>query len=467
MPDQLCTTLCTTLWNFVATSHRQLYFFQRFCYAWINTILNMSSNNFNEIKVFDDEVDNMDIIKTIINMENQENGFYIVDIGDVIKKHREWITKIPRVVPHYAIKCNPDPTVIKVLAALNAGFDCASEQEIKQVMQYGVQASRIIFAHPCKCPSHIKYAKKMDISQMTVDSELELLKIKDLYPEAKIVIRIQCNAENSAINLGLKFGCESEEETVRLIRLTIDLGLTLYGFSFHVGSPCGELNAFSRGIRMCKQLITIAKTMGCKDVQLIDIGGGFHGEKGTEIDKLANLINDAIQDLDSSIRIISEPGQYYVTSAFTLVTYLHSKKLSRKNGKITRMYYVNVGVYNTFIEELLGLKTRIPKILFEPASNKKFLSTLWGPTCDSYDVIVQDILLPELHLGDWLIWEDMGSYSLSLSTMFNGFPIPTVIPIIRKNQWNNLTTEIKLMQKSMEFIECSKSMKRQDYIEKY
>lgn len=64
---------------------------------------NMSTNNFNEIKVFDDTVDNMDIIKTIIDTENQENGFYIVDIGDIINKHREWITKIPRVVPHYGM----------------------------------------------------------------------------------------------------------------------------------------------------------------------------------------------------------------------------------------------------------------------------------------------------------------------------------------------------------------------------
>lgn len=63
------------------------------------------------------------------------------------------------------------------------------------------------------------------------------------------------------------------------------------------------------------------------------------------------------------------------------------------------------------------------------------MSTLWGPTCDSYDVILKDVLLPELTIGDWLVWEDMGAYTLSLSTMFNGFPIPVVVPIIRKSQW--------------------------------
>lgn len=76
-------------------------------------------------------------------------------------------------------------------------------------------------------------------------------------------------------------------------------------------------------------------------------------------------MNDAIQDLDPSIHVISEPGQYYVTSAFTLASYLHSKKVVRRGGKIMRMYYVNCGVYNSFIEEMLGLKARHPQFVFE------------------------------------------------------------------------------------------------------
>lgn len=71
----------------------------------------------------------------------------------------------------------------------------------------------------------------------------------------------------------------------------------------------------------------------------------------------------------------------------------------------------------------------------QPANDEKFLSTLWGPTCDSYDVIVKDVLMPELHIGDWLVWEDIGSYTLCLCTTFNGFPIPKVIPFIRRSQW--------------------------------
>ncbi|KAL6259626.1 hypothetical protein P5V15_009542 [Pogonomyrmex californicus] len=400
----------------------------------------MAQFTFDEIKVFDDSLDNMDIIRTLT--EYREAAFYVADIGTLIKKHQEWITKLPRIIPHYAIKVNPDPTVVKVLVALNACFDCASMEEIKMVMQHGVPGDRIIFAHPAKYPSHIKYAKKMGVKQMTVDGEDELFKIKELFPEAKIVIRIRCDAKKAHVVLGLKFGSEPDEETVRLIQLTKDLGLNLYGFSFHVGSPCEELEAYARGIAVCKQLVAISKTIGCDNVQLIDIGGGFPGESGTDVDKFTSIINEAIQDIDPSIRIISEPGSYYVVSSFTLASYLHSKRIVSKNGEMIRMYYMNCGVYNSFIEELLGLRARVPQLLTKPESEEKFLSYIWGPTAASQDLIVKNVMLPELHIGDWLVWKDMGAYSVAISCTFNGFPIPTVIPIIKKSQWESFQKQI-------------------------
>ncbi|KAL6438466.1 hypothetical protein ACFW04_004515 [Cataglyphis niger] len=392
-------------------------------------------NSFNEIKIFADSMDDMDIIRTMTSTTiDHEKAFYIADIGNVIQKHQEWITKMPRVIPHFAIKCNPDPTVIKVLAALNAGFDCASKQEIEQVMRHGVHGDRIIFAHPAKYPSHIKYAKKMGVEQMTVDSESELFKIKDFFPEAKIVIRIRCDAKNTPVVLGLKFGSEPDEETMSLIQLAKHLGLNLYGFSFHVGSPCGEMKAYARGIELCKQLINTSKAIGHENVQMIDIGGGFPGESRTNVDMFATIINDAIQDLDPSIRVIGEPGSYYVTSSFTLAAFVHSKRVIPKNGETMRMYYVNCGVFSSFIDELLGIQARVPLLLSEPVNHEKFLSSIWGPTADSYDLIVKEVMLPELQIGDWLIWKDMGAYSIAVATTFNGFPIPIVIPIIRKSQ---------------------------------
>ncbi|XP_011631274.1 ornithine decarboxylase-like [Pogonomyrmex barbatus] len=107
-----------------------------------------------------------------------------------------------------------------------------------------------------------------------------------------------------------------------------------------------------------------------------------------------------------------------------------------------RMYYMNCGVYNAFIEELLELRARVPQLLTKPENEEKFLSYIWGPTAASQDLIVKNVMLPELHIGDWLVWKDMGAYSVAISCTFNGFPIPTVIPIIKKSQWESFQKQI-------------------------
>lgn len=398
----------------------------------------MSSININEIKIFEDQVKEHDILKQIIATRDQEDAFYILDLGDIIKKHRNWLEKMPRVVPHFAIKCNPDPMVIRILAAMNASFDCASKQEIEQVLQYGVTPDKIIFANPTKCPSHIKFAKSVGVDKMTVDNELELFKIKNLFPEAKVIIRFRCDSNSNLtqfINLGIKFGCDPGDEANKLIQCSKNLGLTLHGFSFHVGSPCNDFNAYAYGIEISKQLITFAKSIGCKDIKLVDIGGGFPGESEFRIDELSNVINEAIEKLDPGIQVISEPGRYYVESAFTLASYLHSKRTITDENGPRHMYFANCGVYSGFIEELLNLCSRHPISLFSPASDKEYPSTLWGPTLDSYDCIIKDTLLPEFQIGDWLVWSNMGAYTCSLAFKFNGFELPIVYPFIKKSQW--------------------------------
>nr|XP_031847575.1 ornithine decarboxylase 2-like isoform X1 [Nomia melanderi] len=413
----------------------------------------MSRLSAEDVKLFKDTQNDSDIIRTIIETENKEDPFYILDIADVVRKHQSWVEKMPRVIPYYAIKCNPNPVVIKTLASLNTGFDCASQDEIREVMAQGIPASRIIFANPTKLPSHIKFSRKVNVDRLTVDGENELYKTKELFPEAKIVIRIRCDADNSLVCLGTKFGCDPDEEAVRLIRLTKSLDLELHGFSFHVGSPCGEAEAYARGIAHCTRLIAVARTMGCDDVRLIDIGGGFPGESASRIDNFACVVNDAIKDIDPGITIISEPGQYFVSSAFSLVSYLHTKKLTSYKGKPVRMYYVDCGVYTSFIEELLNLKARVPTPLDKPPSDEKFSSSVWGPTCDSLDCILKSAMLPELEVGNWLIWRDMGAYSIAVSSGFNGFNLPTVYPFARKSEWDAIAAYMNSIQNSQEFID--------------
>lgn len=106
-------------------------------------------------------------------------------LGRLPEDAQHWIVQMPRVHPFYAVKCNDDTTILRLLAAMGANFDCASRGEIRKVLDLGVAVDKIIFANPCKPSSHIKYAAQENVSVMTFDSTIELQKVKQLYPDAK------------------------------------------------------------------------------------------------------------------------------------------------------------------------------------------------------------------------------------------------------------------------------------------
>ena len=108
------------------------------------------------------------------------------------------------------------------------------------------------------------------------------------------MIRIRCDAAITDAVLGEKFGCDPDTGAVSLIQATINLKLELYGFSFHVGSPCGDVLSICRGINLCNKLIGTAKVMGCEKVNIIDIGGGIPGERDVILDEVNFFLNNKV-----------------------------------------------------------------------------------------------------------------------------------------------------------------------------
>jgi hypothetical protein len=83
-------------------------------------------------------------------VQGHKDAFYVVDLAELVYKHTEWSSQLPRVRPFYAVKCNDDPAIVATLARLGAGFDCASKGEMSMVLGLGVKPQDIIFAHPAK-----------------------------------------------------------------------------------------------------------------------------------------------------------------------------------------------------------------------------------------------------------------------------------------------------------------------------
>lgn len=374
------------------------------------------------------------IIDEKIASNVQEKSFYVLNIFDVYEKHMKWLKLMPRVKPFYAIKCNNLPEIVALLASLGTGFDCASKQEIDQVLSYGVHPDNIIYANPCKTKSFIKHAKNVKVDLMTFDNELELHKIAEIHPHSRLVLRIKGDDSTSRCKFNIKFGADLDR-CYGMLKLAKQLGLNVVGVSFHNGSDCGDMDAYNKSIASCKLVFEMGQEIG-HEMTLLDIGGGFPGDSYAKVtmEELSVKINRALDRYfppESGVEIIAEPGRYYVASSMTLVSMVVAKRvdMDEKTGQDGYMYYLNDGVYGAFNNVIFEHATPRPELLDESIrADRKLRSTiLWGPTCDSADCIKRDFLFPELDIGEWVVFKNMGAYTCCVATNFNGFEQASVI----------------------------------------
>ncbi|KAI9930976.1 Ornithine decarboxylase [Aspergillus wentii] len=360
-----------------------------------------------------------------------EDAFYVADMGEVYRQHLRWKLNLGRVKPFFAVKCNPDPEVIRLMAQLGNGFDCASKTEIDLALGSGVDPSRIIYAQPCKTKSYLRYASRMGVKQMTFDNADELYKIKANFSGAELYLRILTDDSTSLCRLSMKFGA-SMDVARPLLELAYQLELKVVGVSFHVGSGAEDPRAFLKAVQDARLVFDQATEVG-HELHTLDVGGGFSQDT---FEKFAGILGEALDTyFPPNIRIIAEPGRYYVANAFTLA----ANVIARRDvpdiedpSNDSYMLYLNDGVYGNFSNIIFDHQHPVAQILTcagDPSACAPNVATsegvsysIWGPTCDGIDVITQSIKLPGLlDVGDWLYFEEMGAYTKCSATRFNGF----------------------------------------------
>jgi len=367
------------------------------------------------VKLFPkDEDDIVSIINSTLEGNVSEEAFFLVDIGKVIRQVQKWNEFLPDVKPFYAVKCNPNTLILKVLASLDVNFDCASKNEIASVMNIVDDSSRVVFANPVKMISQLKYARANDIDLMTFDSDQELYKIKVYHPYAKLILRIKVDDSGSKCRFGCKFGAELDD-VPHIFEIAKALDIQIVGISFHVGSGCKDPENYRRAIQDAKKCFEIGKTYKL-EMDTLDIGGGF--EDNADFEKIASVIKESLVDFEG-VQVIAEPGRFFVSSSHTLVVNVIGKKV-RKVDQLEFVYYLNDGIYGSF--NCIFFDHMTPIICpFNERDGKRFKSTIFGPTCDSIDKIAEDVELPELTVGEWCYVENFGAYTCAASTSFNGF----------------------------------------------
>jgi len=356
---------------------------------------------------------------------HQEDSIYVYDLSILTNLYNKWTYLMNDIKPYYAVKCNPNVRVLSQLSSLGCNFDCASPKEIDLVLSTGIDPSRIIYANPCKKESDIKYAIKNGVLLTTFDSICELEKIAKIInkEEMKLVLRIYANDESARCVLSNKYGAY-KNEWISLLEKAKELKLNIVGISFHVGSGANNPEIYYETLKECYNLANVATNNYGFTIELIDIGGGFTESTLFHIsESVANGKEEFFKN--GRIKIIAEPGRYFVETVATLYT----KIINVREREDSIEYWLTDGLYGSFNSVLYDHANYDPEPLVDSGS-PKVECTLWGPTCDGFDKIATKNI-SKMKYGDWLVWKNAGAYTIAGACDFNGinFSSPNLIYI--------------------------------------
>lgn len=349
----------------------------------------------------------------------------ILDCEAVRRQYHALQAALPGVDLYYACKPLPHAAVVATLRDEGGFFDLATNGEVDLVREQGVDPERCIHTHPIKRDGDIAYALEYGCRTFVVDNPDELRKFVKYREQAELLLRVSFRSPDAIVDLSKKFGCTAEAAP-GLLALAAELGIRIKGLSFHVGSQALDPRKHVEAIESCANIIANAKAAGLPELTVLDLGGGYpveYCEDVLPIGEFCRPIRAALAKLPQGLRIIAEPGRFIAAPAMTAVASVMGK--AQREGRW--WYYLDDGVYGSYSGQIYD-HAKYPVDCLD-WSGERHPSVLTGPTCDSIDVIDDNILLPELEIGDLIVGRMMGAYTWASATEFNFFRKPTIVVI--------------------------------------
>jgi ornithine decarboxylase len=349
----------------------------------------------------------------------------VVDLDVVADNFHAFEKALPESNIYYAVKANPAPEILRLLAGLGSSFDTASVAEIEMALDAGATPDRISFGNTIKKERDIARAHELGIDLYAVDSVEEVEKIARAAPGSRVFCRVLTDGEGAEWPLSRKFGCVPAM-AVDVLRHANRLGLAAYGVSFHVGSQQTDLGAWDKALGDAKAVFARLAEEGIL-LKMVNMGGGFPTRYLKDVPTAQAYGQAIFQSLSKHFgnrlpETIIEPGRGMVGNAGTIKSevVLISKKADNDN---VRWVFLDIGKFGG-LAETMDEAIRYP-ITTERDGDEKALCVLAGPTCDSADVMYEKTPYPlplTLTIGDEVLIEGTGAYTTTYASVaFNGF----------------------------------------------
>jgi ornithine decarboxylase len=365
-------------------------------------------------------------IREFLKRRTDEGPCLVVDLDVVRDNYNAFARSLPDSKVFYAVKANPAPEILKLLAELGACFDVASISETEAALAAGASPDRISYGNTIKKEREIAAAHKLGITLFAIDCEAEADKVARAAPGSRVICRIHCDNAGADWPLSRKFGCEPAY-AADILEHAHRQGLIPLGISFHVGSQQNNVEAWDRALASTAAIFRTCAERGIF-LSMVNLGGGFPAKYIRKTPKLEAYGKAIFRSLRKHFgnaipNTIVEPGRGLVGNAGVIEAEV--VLIARRNPEDElRWVYLDIGKFHGLaetIDESIRYPIKTPRDRDEMAP-----CVVAGPTCDSVDVLYEKNPYPlpvSLAIGDKVLIEATGAYTTTYSSVgFNGYP---------------------------------------------
>jgi len=375
---------------------------------------------------------------------------YVYSAGTIREHYRRLSEAFSRLSPMicYSVKSSPNLGICALLGKLGAGMDVVSGGELRRAMAAGVPAARCVFAGVGKSDQEIHEAITAGIGLLNVESEEEFENISSIAAqlgrEVRCALRVNPDVDpkthryTSTGRKETKFGVDIERARAFFQRYGQDRLARLVGIHLHIGSPVYSTQPYVQAVTRTLDLIDQLAAEG-REIEWLDLGGGFGADYETEQSPLASEYAKAIVPLleprvAKGLRIVLEPGRTIIANAgILLLRVLYMKRSGDKTFAICDAG-MNALLRPSHYDAFHFIWPVEPAAGFVPVRRAKEMGLaglvpmdVVGPICESGDFLAIDRPLPPLKRGDLLSVFTAGAYGMAMASHYNTHPLPAEI----------------------------------------
>mmetsp|Transcript_18289 Transcript_18289/g.30316 ORF Transcript_18289/g.30316 Transcript_18289/m.30316 type:complete len:810 (+) Transcript_18289:161-2590(+) len=362
----------------------------------------------------------------------------ILNIGQVGRRLEEWRSRLPRVLPRYAVRHHADKKVLHLLREGHCSFECAAMSEVDLMLAHGVPSEDLFFSTPCKTRSQLGFIREKGVLLMPFDNAGELRKVAADHPGARLLLQISGeDSEHSAArrqprNMLARFGAvRSDWEP--LLDLAAELRLQVVGISLAAGYGSEESSHFEKVLMDAHVAFKLGTERGF-DMSILDLGENLFADLGSKTNVCSIFVEKALQlngllssvfptEVFPQLQVSAEVGSFLAHDAIALLTKVIEKTVNEphldqpastdgnesSSQLIQYLLNDNLGVPYSRPRLLDGKSDIVPEVLGDDAGQPRHCCMMSPGATSS---VVAEMTIPEVEKDEWLLWRGVGNHLL-------------------------------------------------------